>query len=90
MREYLAVLMIAWVTTYLVTGPVRQGAIRFGAVTAVRARDVHSTPTPRLGGAACTSASCSRCSRPSKMPMMQTWVFQGTQIVPALLIGSGC
>ena len=88
MREYLAVLMIAWVTTYLVTGPVREGAIRFGAVTALRARDVHSTPTPRLGGAGMYIGFLIAVFAASKMPMMQTWVFQGTRTVPALLIGS--
>jgi UDP-GlcNAc:undecaprenyl-phosphate GlcNAc-1-phosphate transferase len=88
MREYLAVLMVAWVGTYLVTGPVREGAIRFGAVTAVRARDVHSTPTPRLGGFGMYLGFLLAVLAADKMPMMQTWVFQGTQIVPALLIGS--
>jgi UDP-GlcNAc:undecaprenyl-phosphate GlcNAc-1-phosphate transferase len=89
MREYLAVLMVAWVTTYLVTGPVRAGAIRFGAVTAVRARDMHSTPTPRLGGVGMYVGFLFAVLAASKMPMMETWLFQGTQIVPALLIGSG-
>jgi UDP-GlcNAc:undecaprenyl-phosphate GlcNAc-1-phosphate transferase len=88
MREYLAVLMIAWVTTYLVTGPVREGAIRFGAVTAVRARDVHSVPTPRLGGVGMYIGLLVALLAASAMPMTQTWVFQGTSIVPALLIGS--
>jgi UDP-GlcNAc:undecaprenyl-phosphate GlcNAc-1-phosphate transferase len=88
MREYLAVLMIAWVTTYLVTGPVREGAIRFGAVTAVRARDVHSTPTPRLGGVGMYLGLLVALLAASNMPMMQIRVFQGTRTVPALLIGS--
>jgi UDP-GlcNAc:undecaprenyl-phosphate GlcNAc-1-phosphate transferase len=88
MREYLAVLMIAWVTTYLVTGPVREGAIRFGAVTAVRARDVHSTPTPRLGGVGMYLGLLGALLAASNLPMMRTWVFQGTRTVPALLIGS--
>lgn len=88
MREYLAVLMIAWVTTYLVTGPVRAGAIRFGAVTAVRARDMHSTPTPRLGGVGMYLGLLVALVAASNMPMMQIRVFQGTRTVPALLIGS--
>jgi UDP-GlcNAc:undecaprenyl-phosphate/decaprenyl-phosphate GlcNAc-1-phosphate transferase len=88
MREYLAVLMIAWVSTYLVTGPVREGAIRFGAVTAVRARDVHSVPTPRLGGVGMYIGLLVALLAASAMPMTQTWVFQGTRTVPALLIGS--
>jgi len=89
MREYLAVLMIAWVTTYLVTGPVREGAIRLGAVTAVRARDVHSVPTPRLGGVGMYIGLLVALLAASAMPMTQIWVFQGTHTVRALLIGSG-
>jgi len=38
--------------TYLLTPAVRMLAVRVGAVTAVRARDVHSVPTPRMGGVA--------------------------------------
>ena len=88
MREYLAVLMIAWVTTYLVTGPVREGAIRFGAITALRERDVHSTPTPRLGGVGMYVGLLVALLTASRMPMMQTWFFDGAKTVQALLIGS--
>src|SRR5690625_4261653 len=38
--------------TYLTTPAVRALAFRVGAVTPVRARDVHLVPTPRLGGVA--------------------------------------
>lgn len=88
MREYLAVLMIAWVTTYLVTGPVREGAIRFGAITALRERDVHSTPTPRLGGVGMYLGLLVALLAAAHMPMMQTWFFDGAKTVQALLIGS--
>jgi len=88
MREYLAVLMIAWVTTYLVTGPVREVAIRFGAITALRERDVHSTPTPRLGGVGMYLGLLVALLTASRMPMMQTWFFDGAKTVQALLIGS--
>lgn len=43
-------LLIAAATTYLLTPLARWLALRTGAVTAVRARDVHTVPTPRLGG----------------------------------------
>jgi UDP-GlcNAc:undecaprenyl-phosphate/decaprenyl-phosphate GlcNAc-1-phosphate transferase len=51
-REYLLILMVAAAVTYLVTPYARAFAIRFGALAEVRDRDVHSTPTPRLGGLA--------------------------------------
>ncbi len=52
MREYLLVLFVAAATTYLLGGLVRRAAARLGAVTAIRDRDVHSAPIPRLGGLA--------------------------------------
>ncbi|WP_136518875.1 MULTISPECIES: MraY family glycosyltransferase [Cellulomonas] len=52
MRVYLLVLLIAAVVTYLLTPLARWCALRWGAITAVRDRDVHAIPTPRLGGMA--------------------------------------
>jgi UDP-GlcNAc:undecaprenyl-phosphate GlcNAc-1-phosphate transferase len=51
-REYLLVLMVAAAVTYLVTPVARRIALRWGAMTEVRDRDVHAIPTPRLGGVA--------------------------------------
>jgi len=51
-REYLFILIIAAVVTYLLTPLVRQGAIAIHAQHAPRARDVHKEPTPLLGGVA--------------------------------------
>ena len=50
MREYLLVAIVAGVFTYVTTPAVRWLAMRFGAFTPVRGRDVHSVPIPRLGG----------------------------------------
>lgn len=52
MREYLFVFVIAAAVTYALTPVVRALAVRIGAMTAVRARDVHKVPIPRLGGVA--------------------------------------
>lgn len=52
MREYLLVLMVAAVITYAATPLLRAIAVKTGAFTPVRDRDVHSTPIPRLGGVA--------------------------------------
>jgi len=52
MREYLFVLIIAAVVTYLLTPLVRRGAVAVRAQHAPRARDVHKEPTPLLGGVA--------------------------------------
>ncbi|MFE9797017.1 undecaprenyl/decaprenyl-phosphate alpha-N-acetylglucosaminyl 1-phosphate transferase, partial [Streptomyces goshikiensis] len=58
MRDYLLTLSIACSVTYLLTGPVRNFAIAVGAMPAIRARDVHREPTPRLGGAAMFGGLC--------------------------------
>lgn len=50
MREYVLIAVVAAVVTFVMTPAVRWAAIRFGAVTPVRGRDVHSVPIPRLGG----------------------------------------
>ncbi len=52
MRVYLLVAVVAAVVTYLTTPLARWCALRWGAITAVRDRDVHAIPTPRLGGMA--------------------------------------
>ncbi|RIK15266.1 MAG: undecaprenyl-phosphate alpha-N-acetylglucosaminyl 1-phosphate transferase [Acidobacteria bacterium] len=52
MREFLMVLLTAAVVTYLATPLVRRLALVVGAITAVRDRDVHTVPIPRLGGVA--------------------------------------
>ncbi|MFS0698912.1 glycosyltransferase family 4 protein [Cellulomonas sp. 179-A 4D5 NHS] len=52
MRVYLLLLLVSAATTYLMTPLARWCALRFGAITAVRDRDVHAIPTPRLGGLA--------------------------------------
>ncbi|GAB2875378.1 MraY family glycosyltransferase [Streptomyces mayteni] len=58
MREYLLTLCVAAAVTYLLTGPVRKFAIAWGAMPAIRARDVHREPTPRLGGIAMFGGLC--------------------------------
>jgi UDP-GlcNAc:undecaprenyl-phosphate GlcNAc-1-phosphate transferase len=49
---YLLVLLTSAAVTYVATPLARRLAERWGAVTPVRDRDVHSVPVPRLGGLA--------------------------------------
>ncbi|MCL2454014.1 MAG: undecaprenyl/decaprenyl-phosphate alpha-N-acetylglucosaminyl 1-phosphate transferase [Micrococcales bacterium] len=49
---YLFVIVAAATVTYLLTPVARWLAVRWGAITAVRQRDVHTVPTPRMGGVA--------------------------------------
>jgi UDP-GlcNAc:undecaprenyl-phosphate GlcNAc-1-phosphate transferase len=52
MRDYLFIGIIAAAVTYLLTPPVRLLAKRIKAEHAPRARDVHTQPTPLIGGLA--------------------------------------
>lgn len=52
MRAYLLVALVAATVTFLLTPLARWIAMRTGGMTAVRSRDVHTVPTPRLGGLA--------------------------------------
>lgn len=52
MRAYLLVMVIAAAVTFLTTPLARHLARYMHAITPVRARDVHTTPIPRLGGLA--------------------------------------
>ncbi|MDN5559189.1 MAG: undecaprenyl/decaprenyl-phosphate alpha-N-acetylglucosaminyl 1-phosphate transferase [Ruaniaceae bacterium] len=52
MRTYTLVMLIAAAVTFIVTPMARHLARYVHAITPVRARDVHTTPIPRLGGLA--------------------------------------
>ena len=50
MKVYLILMAIAALLAYVATPAMRHLAFRVGAVTAVRTRDVHKTPTPASVG----------------------------------------
>ncbi|MCB2174890.1 MAG: undecaprenyl/decaprenyl-phosphate alpha-N-acetylglucosaminyl 1-phosphate transferase [Actinomycetales bacterium] len=52
MRAYLLLLLTAAAVAWLTTPLARRLATASGAITAVRARDVHTEPIPRMGGVA--------------------------------------
>ena len=71
------VVLVAAAVTYLVTPVVRRLALRTGAITAVRARDVHTVPTPRLGGLAMLAGIAVATALASKLPFL-AGVFPGS------------
>ncbi len=70
MREYLLVMLTAAVSTYLLSGLCRAIAIRFGVHAEVRDRDVHTTPTPYLGGLAMLGGAAVAILLGSMMPFL--------------------
>lgn len=77
MRNYLLAVLVCAGVTYLTTAPVRRFAIRHGVMTAVRDRDVHATPTPRLGGVAMLAGVCAGMLVASRLPFLGE-VFDST------------
>ncbi|MCH9815590.1 MAG: undecaprenyl/decaprenyl-phosphate alpha-N-acetylglucosaminyl 1-phosphate transferase [Actinomycetia bacterium] len=75
MREYLLCLFVAAAVTYLSTPFARRFAIKWGAVAEVRDRDVHSHPTPRLGGLGILAGLLAAILVASQLPLMSQ-VFQ--------------
>ena len=71
MREYLLVLLVAASVTYLLTPVARRVAQRVGAMAEPRDRDVHSIPTPRLGGLAMYAGVCAAFLTARELPALQ-------------------
>jgi len=69
-RVYLLVLLIAAAVSFLATPLARWCALRWGAITAVRDRDVHVIPTPRLGGMAIFAGMAVAIGMASKLPFL--------------------
>ncbi len=97
MKAYALVLLIAALTTYLLTPFARWLALRTGAVTAVRSRDVHKIPTPRLGGAGMYLGMVVAFVFASQLPFLKplfnaditACVTNGCNSMWAILIGAG-
>lgn len=93
MRVYLFIAAIAGGVTYLVTPLIRHLAIEIGAVGEVRARDVHTVPTPRMGGLGMLIGFCAAMLFASHMPFLdglfadsrQAWVVMIGAVLISLL-----
>jgi UDP-GlcNAc:undecaprenyl-phosphate GlcNAc-1-phosphate transferase len=86
-RAYLLVLLVAASVTYLTTPVARWLALRTGAITAVRDRDVHAIPTPRLGGVAILAGLVVSVVMGSQIPFLRG-VFEGSTTAWAILGGA--
>ncbi|HEY3436663.1 MAG TPA: MraY family glycosyltransferase [Actinotalea sp.] len=88
MRVYLLLMLVAAATTYLTTPLARWIALRSGAITAVRDRDVHATPTPRMGGLAMLLGMAVALVLASRMPFLHE-IFNGSRVSTAWAILGG-
>jgi len=70
-RVYLLALLVSATVAYLMTPLARWCALRWGAITAVRDRDVHAIPTPRLGGMAMFAGILVAILMTSRLPFLE-------------------
>lgn len=87
MKAYALVLLISAAVTYLTTPVARWIALRVGAITAVRSRDVHAIPTPRLGGLAMLAGLVVSIVVASRIPFL-AGVFEGSREAWGILGGA--
>ncbi|MDR0482509.1 MAG: undecaprenyl/decaprenyl-phosphate alpha-N-acetylglucosaminyl 1-phosphate transferase [Cellulomonadaceae bacterium] len=92
MRVYLLLLLVAAAVTFVMTPSARWVARKTHAVSAVRARDVHTVPTPRLGGLAILAGIVVAVLIGSRIPFLErvfagpeVWGITGAAIVVALI-----
>ena len=88
MRDYLYILIIAAVVTYLLTPMVRRASISIGALHAARSRDVHSEPTPLLGGVAMYAGLVAGLLIAERLRYLQQ-AFPSPRTVIGLLLAGG-
>ena len=88
MRIYLLIMVLAAAVTYLMVPVVRRVALAIGAVTSVRARDIHTVPIPRLGGIAMYCGYLVTLLIASQIPYLE-WVFAAGSGVWGVLAGAG-
>ncbi|WP_084622517.1 MraY family glycosyltransferase [Demequina oxidasica] len=88
MKVYLILMAVAALVAYLSTPAMRHLAIKVGAVTAVRSRDVHSTPTARLGGIAIFAGIFAGVVIASSIPFLGG-VFEASHAPWAVVAGAG-
>ncbi len=88
MREYLYILIIAAVVTYLLTPLVRRGAIAINAQHGPRSRDVHTAPTPLLGGLAMYGGLVAALLVADRLSYLQQ-AFPSSRTITGLLLAAG-
>lgn len=86
MRVYLLIMLVAAAVTYVAVPIVRHVALVSNALTPVRARDVHTTPTPRLGGVAMFAGFATAVAVASRVPYLSGVIDSSAW---AVVLGAG-
>jgi UDP-GlcNAc:undecaprenyl-phosphate GlcNAc-1-phosphate transferase len=86
-REYALVFATAALVTFLITGLVRLLAVRIGAVSPIRDRDVHQVPKPRMGGVAVYLGVASGILMAFQLPALSQAFASSSEILGVLVAG---
>jgi UDP-GlcNAc:undecaprenyl-phosphate GlcNAc-1-phosphate transferase len=87
-RDYLFILIIAATVTYLLTPLVRSLAIKINAQHAARSRDVHTEPTPLIGGLAMYGGLVAALLVAERLTYLRS-AFPSARTVDGLLAAAG-
>jgi UDP-GlcNAc:undecaprenyl-phosphate GlcNAc-1-phosphate transferase len=85
-REYLLVLCVAAGVTWLLTPVACWFATRVGAMAAVRDRDVHDHPIPRMGGLAMYVGMCAAFATAHSLPALGA-IFKYSDVMAVVVAG---
>ena len=85
--EYALLCVVAASTAFLLTPVARVLAIKWGAVAAPRDRDVHDTPTPRMGGVAIFGGVAVALLVARQMPTLGYTFASGSETTGVLIAG---
>ncbi len=89
MRVYVCLCLVAILSTYLYLPFVRVLAIKLGAVGEIRARDVHTVATPRMGGAGMLLGLLTASAVASSVPWLSPLFTSNYQMI-VILAGAVC
>jgi UDP-GlcNAc:undecaprenyl-phosphate GlcNAc-1-phosphate transferase len=90
MREYALVLLVTAAVTYLLTPGVRRAALAVRALHEPRPRDVHTEPTPLLGGLAMYGGLAAGLVVASRLTFLQDpFAAAGSRTAAGLLLAGG-
>jgi UDP-GlcNAc:undecaprenyl-phosphate GlcNAc-1-phosphate transferase len=87
-REYLFVLVVAAAVTFLLVPGARVLALRVGGMSEVRDRDVHTVPTPRMGGLAMLGGLLVATGFASRLPFLSAITVESSHAEAVCVAGA--
>ena len=88
LRELGLVILVAAVLSFLATGPIRSVLVRTGRIAEIRERDVHTQPTPSLGGVAMFTGFLSAVYLAMQLPALTRGFAPVTPEMTAVAVGA--